>query len=862
MVNSINEFDKVRLSNATSTSAKPQENAKQVKQENTAIAKSANLRDEFVKEKRKNGLVDRFYNWVKNTTNLGLGPKKIDEKITLYEQGQIDEANVREDIKKYRNSQNNAQQILGDAASLAAGMTVYSKISNTIKLQSAKNQLGGNMIGAMASELKDVKYAKHVIGFFKNMTKTKRIAMATAGSAIVGAFVKKYVLKFNRLGSKEYKSQIDPKENKFERKYDQRALNRERRKANWKNFFTGGLNGIIAPLANLAGGIAGVPLVIAANLGTRYVQSQKDKDGKASVSDFAEKFKDNAIMNTAAAALIAAPLIKKANYNKVLGTNIEKVVTKLKDAKLKPAFDSAKTAYTELQEMLIGSDKLTKIIHGSLPDEEKIVKLIDENIFAAKFIQNADHFTHLARVMKENCPPSRTLDEAKNVISKTFGSKYEATKLLGVGTVAESYLAKNTETGKEVVIKLLKNGIDSNKINADKQKLVDLVKSKITDQKQLQYYLNNIDDLASGIGKEVDLKNEMESASRLVKFTKEANIVKPLEIKDNIYVMEKAPGISLKTLQDVSSLEARKNVYETLTKSGKIDFSKEIANIEKQIKEIKAKSPDFDQVNITPKEIDRLLSQYIKVQAEQFDRIYKNGKTLHGDIHPGNVFVDLKALKSGQGKAITLIDTGNVIDLSMGQARSALKLNEYVKRGNVKDIADYVTDGAILPENMTKDKARETVEKELRKVFFDTESELKYMNNDSVLALTANIMKKHNIIPASTQLNLERAKHHAKLSLNEILESFMETKYSKLNENDKAKAVLMISKDLASWGKRFITAKKVQEAKNMTQYPLSQIIKSKNNPNMLKTNSEDYLTYKFKQGMNKSTEDHLSSLGG
>ena len=198
----------------------------------------------------------------------------------------------------------------------------------------------------------------------------------------------------------------------------------------------------------------------------------------------------------------------------------------------------------------------------------------------------------------------------------------------------------------------------------------------------------------------------------------------------------------------------------------------------------------------------------------------------------------------------------------MGQARSALKLNEYVKRGNVKDIADYVTDGAILPENMTKDKARETVEKELRKVFFDTESELKYMNNDSVLALTANIMKKHNIIPASTQLNLERAKHHAKLSLNEILESFMETKYSKLNENDKAKAVLMISKDLASWGKRFITAKKVQEAKNMTQYPLSQIIKSKNNPNMLKTNSEDYLTYKFKQGMNKSTEDHLSSLGG
>ena len=336
-----------------------------------------------------------------------------------------------------------------------------------------------------------------------------------------------------------------------------------------------------------------------------------------------------------------------------------------------------------------------------------------------------------------------------------------------------------------------------------------------------------------------------------------------------IYIMEKAPGISLKTLQDVSSLEAAKNYYSKKLekfKSEKNEFGviyckDEINHIEQKIARIKENSPDFASIDITPKEIDRLLSQYIKVKTEQFDSIHKGGKVLHGDIHPGNIFVDLNALKSGKGNALTLVDTGNTIKLSMEQSKNALKLDQYIRRGNVKDISSYVVEGAILPPGMDEKAALEIVENDLRKIFFDNESALEYMNNDSLLALTSNIMRNHNIIPGSTQLNLEKAKHAAEQSFGDIMHSLVNTKYSPLktdSSKDKAKLTLMITTDIASWSARLLKAQKMQEFHNRMQYPLSQILKNSKNPNMLATNSEEYLTYQFKQSLPKNFENYGS----
>ena len=868
MSDKINAFNDFGFSNSPSAAANPNSDLKPpIPKEYLNGRNAVSIRDEFVKIKSRNGLFERAYDWLKNKTGLGFGSKKLESEISAYENGTESEKDVRDKLAKYRSSQYNAQQILGDAASFTAGMGVFSAVNNRLKILATKNKLNINPFAMITDVIPEKHPLNKLLSSIKNMPVVKRLAIAGLFSAVAGAFAKSIIVSVDRIGSKGYKTNIPKdKEHKSERDKDRKALTREKNRENFKNLYTGGLNGIISGFAGIAGGIIGVPLVILSNLGLRYVQSQKDSGNKPSINDFKDKFKDNAIMNGAASLLIAIPLFKKAHYNRILSKNLDAVASKLKGVELKFPFDAPTTAYSELKEMLLSSPKLSQIIDDShISVGKKIEKLISENIFAAKFIQNSGNSNELARALKESCPPSRTVEEAEELIAQTFGNKYSVSKLLGVGTVAETYLAKNTETGKEVCIKLLKNGINTEKINNDKEKMIQIVKSKIFDEKQLQYYIKNIEDLAEAIAKEVDLNNELNSAVELAKFSKYANVVKPFEIKNNIYVMEKAPGISLKTLQDVSSLEASKNYYSKMLAKfvkeknnfGINYYKEELENIEKRIAQIKENSPDFATIDITPREIDRLLSQYIKVKTEQFDSIYKGGKTLHGDIHPGNIFVDLNALKSGRGKALTLVDTGNTIQLSMEQSKSALLLNHYIKRGNVKDIASYVTEGAILPDGMTEKAALEIVETDLRKIFFDNESALQYMNNDSLLALTSNIMRKHNIIPGSTQLNLEKAKHASDQSFHDIVQSLVNTKYSSLNtesKKDKAKLTFMISKDVASWGARLLKSKKLQELHNMSQYPFKQIITNAKNPNMPATNSEDYLTYKFKQDMTNTFE--------
>ena len=101
----------------------------------------------------------------------------------------------------------------------------------------------------------------------------------------------------------------------------------------------------------------------------------------------------------------------------------------------------------------------------------------------------------MTTALREKCPPTRTLQEAQKYITSNLDSGYQVSKLLGVGTVEETYLAKDS-SGKDVCIKILKDGITKNKILNDKQKFVDMVKNmsdKTADEKD--YLLRNIEDL-------------------------------------------------------------------------------------------------------------------------------------------------------------------------------------------------------------------------------------------------------------------------------------------------------------------------------------------------------------------------------
>lgn len=835
---------------------------------------TSSVRDEFVKIKKNNGLVGKFYNFLKNKTNFGLGTKAVEKEIDKFEKGEIKEEKVREKISQYKISQENAVQSTGDIATGAVTISSYFLANNYIKKLRAQLELD-----ALPEIIKDIKkypeskrYKRYIQAENIIKSKSKTMLVMLPILAVAGGITKLIYGKAERIGSKEFKVDKKAFADKKEYKAEKKKAGKARRKANWKNFATGAVNGMLAPLTALAGGIAGVPAYLLATTGLRYASSKNDGKEK-SLNDFTKSLKDNAAVNTVTAAAIALPSIKKAHFSHVFDTNLGKVVDKLKGQQLQlPDLPSSKSAYQELEDLMLSSESIKKILK---PEEyiegrsleTNITNLTDENIFAVKFLQiknsgflsGYNPYHEISEALRESCPPTRTIEQAQQHINKMWGSNdYTVSKLLGVGTIAETYLAKD-KSGKEVCIKVLKEGINADKIAKDKEKFIKLItgdtpQDKLTDNQK--YLIRNINDLAEGISKEVDFVNEMNAAKELKKYTKTADVVVPMEAKQGIYVMEKAPGISVKTLVDYYECERHIKWARKMVKKYPDDiwYQEEIQRLEEKMQKIKSRSPEFAVFDMTPSQIKRLLKNYIDLQVEQFSKVDKNGKVVHADIHPGNIFINLEALKSGKGKLFTLIDTGNTIKLSKEQSVASLKVVGFIKNGNTKDLTSVVLEDAILPQGMTKEKAAELVENDFKKYFFDKETKIESMNMDTFYVLSENILRKHNIISNNTQLNLNKAKISARNSFNDLFNSFFEKKYgdkdwSTTNKAEMATAITRAMADGAEIGLKMTSAQTVQESKNLFQMSWKEAMNFLRNKNMLKTNSEEYLTYKLKQNM-------------
>lgn len=841
----------------------------------TNIITNSNIRDEFVKEKKNNGLIRKFYNFLKNKTNIGLGSKAVEKEIDKFEKGEISEENIKDTITKYKTSQQNSVQAFADTATAAVTISGYYLGNNFIKKYQAQDKL--NALPQFIKNIKEntdsikFKRLKLIEDILKSKTKATMLMLPILG--IVGGITKLTITKAERIGSKEFKVDKKAFTDKKELKAEKKKTRKERRKTNFKNFLTGAANGILAPVTALAGGIIGVPAYILATTGLRYTTNNKDKKDK-SLNDFAQSLKDNAAVNTLATVAVAVPAFKKAHFSHVLGKNLDKVVDKLKDVKLElPDLPSSKSAYQELEDFMLNSEAIQNIVKSDklyLSDnmDEIIQKLTDENIFAVKFLQiknkgllsgEYNQYGRISEALRENCPPTRTLEEAQEHINKLWGSsEYTVSKLLGVGTVAETYLAKDA-SGKEVCIKVLKDGINAEKIAKDKEKFIKLITGdtpldKLDDNQK--YLIKNINDLAEGISKEVDFINEMNAAKELKKYSKVADVVVPMEAKSGIYVMEKAPGISVKTLVDYYNCESSIKYFKRYAKKHPDTewIKPTIEKYEEDMKKIKSKAPEFEDFDMTPSQIKKLLKTYIDLQVEQFAKVDKNGKVIHADIHPGNIFINLQALKSGKGKLLTLIDTGNTIKLSKEQAMASLKVVGFIKNGNTKDLANIVLQDAILPQGLSKEEALVKVEKDLKTFFFDNKTKINSMNMDTFYALSDNILRKYNIIPNNTQLNLNKAKISAKNSFEDLVESFFDKKYGDKNWEDSSKAEMVAAitsaaKDMAEIGIKLQSANTIQETKNLTQMSTKEAMNFLRNKNMLKTNSEEYLTYKMKQNM-------------
>lgn len=849
--------------------------------------------DEYWKgEKRKNtGLVERLYNKIKNTTGLGVGSKKVEEALAKVNNGKISEEDFTKTVTKYNSSQETSAQLFADLFSVGAAGLTYFGLRNVAKLHHAGKKLN-NKFGSTNKYLEYAENASSAINlktmkeFFGKIlgkaakSKTKLAVLLTTMAAMVGGGVKMNILQLNRIGTEEYKTNkkdfngARTARDKLLYKTQKKINRKEKLESNFRNFVSGAINGALMPLSVVGGAIVGIPAYFLGNSLNRYFVGQKHNE--KSLNGYVNSFIDDGVGQFALGVATLVPMAKKGKFSAVFDKNLEKAFNKINsNEKMIDNPYAGKTTYEQLNDLMFNSPKIRDILYGdgarygkNLSINEQIQALSEENIFAVKLKQIQTNDT-LATAMQESCPATRTLEEATKEIQSKLGSDYKVKLNMGTGTIAETYLVEAPD-GKEVCVKMLKKGINAEKIENDKQKFIDIVKTQTgMSDAEKEYLIKNIEDLASGVRKEIDLENEKKAAETLVKFTKTAKVVKPIEVKDGLYIMEKADGISLKKLMELNNLDTYIKFTEKAIEKATNEKDKQL--YEKALKGYKADkeklSTTYKDIVLNEKDTDYMIEEYMKVLVEQLYKTDAAGRTLHADIHPGNIFIDVKALKARSGKVFTLIDTGNTIDLTAEQAARSMRLTQYVKHGDTKDLAKYFIEDANLAEsNLTKQEAEQKVEEALNKVFFDSNIRLNVMDNKEVMKLTSNIMKSLKIMPGDSQLNLEKARTSADKSMETFLNMWLNEAMSKIVTQDGhgqriLTGFLKAGKAAKKWNK-YIELQHEQESKNLLQMLKSpkEYFKSQTNPNYKAANSEDYLVYHLKQDIKPKNQYDAGDL--
>lgn len=908
------------------------------------------VQDEFVSQHKKNGLVERLYNGIKNLTGLGIGSKKVQAAITKFENGEKTEEEARQTIDKYRKSQATSAQITGDALSIGASIGTFFGTKKYIideapkaylrKIHGVAKRKENDAINSMFKiDWNKLRFSeKDLVKYFKDPTK-RDVKLGIMSLAAAG-FTKMLFGVIDRIGSKEFTT--DKKDfNGAVNPYDKAAFKSakkyergEKMKANFRNFASGAINGALLPITGLVGGIVGVPLYLVTNSLNRYFIGNHDEENK-SFKNYVQDLKNDGLTHAALALGVGIPAFLKTHNLSAIESASREGVKALQNIKINKqlAFED-KTTYDEISNLVLNSQSIKDIIGKeneiiANKDFERLsenllgeqttqltsmdelrnlaVKLCEENFFAAKFKQISKDNSALASILAENLPATRNFEAAQKYIDSVFGSgKYELDPkhyCLGVGTVAETYFAKNLQTGEEVCIKALKEGMNGDKIARDKKALLEIIeasKDKYSPA-EITKLKNSVEDLASGVLKEIDLKNEFEAAEKLAKDTNYANVVKGIEVKNNVYVMERAKGISLRSLMDLNEAYAYRDTLlgqgkgngmldqlnsviggdiieckmdngsriREIARNWKLSNEEKIAELDKLIEEIESKTPSHGNIKLEPNDLKNLIAEYQQVLVEQFNKISQDGKVMHGDIHPGNIFIDVDALKTmeGPGKmesiytgitgkvkrenhgVFTLIDTGNIIELNQEQSLALLNLSSYIEHGNHKKIAEYVMQGVEGDAlgGHTKEKATELVSEELKKYFFDPSYPLDVMTNDNVIKLTSSIMKKHGIVPNDTQLNLNKAIQSANNSYDSLVTGLFNGRLG----NGDALGQLFGFGEGAKDGKFLQEIKKsmekAQEKENLKHLSVQQRIQQKKMEGNVNPHQKEYHIYKLKQ---------------
>lgn len=675
----------------------------------------SNINFTQAKEKNQNTLVKTYA----LNSNLGICDYVIDnfshnkrkslEAIKKYDNHQND---LKKELDRRYNARKEVGDIVSDIAVSAASFTVF----------------------------KNIDKLSPVTELFKKGFGKKTKGVAIVASILTGATLKPIFSIIDRL--------IANKEEK------------NKKRSVIDNMTLGAINGLASPILSVGSLFLTIPGLMGINSGVRYFTS---KNSNKSLNEYLQIQKDNALLNISGAALgIGIVASKGKGTIKSWDEACKKAKANYQELK---NFENPYQRNINFKEEIDKQSEQLQLELGTLfsdlfynPHENKI---IDTNILLAKFLQTIpdkeidateainnmplpEKLKQVIKNLKGSCPPSYTPTEAQAVITKTFGNKYTIIreKPLGVGTVAETYLAKDNASGKEVVIKFLKKGMSKEKIEADRQQALDLLsKSELAkDNKELTYYTKYLNTMYDAWVKETDLSLEKDAAEIMASNARKFNVVKPIEVKDNIYVMEKASGVQLNKLDE----------------------------------ELKRRN-----MTLSQDQIKKLILNYNEVFIEQLISIPRSGqKLVQADPNSANIFIDLDNLE----KPITFLDLGNVLRYdNLTATRNALGHLDFIF-GNSRSLAKTNLEGAILPEGLSQSEALEKLTQELNKHIFNNKTQVPTPN--TINEFCSQVMREMKIIPNANNANLIKAEATYFANIFELRNKIQESLVKEIGKQD------------------------------------------------------------------------------
>ncbi len=761
-----------QINNIQFTAKKPDKTKKEKKAAiKPAINPNNDMNDVYISAKKKRGFIAKFYGAINKIIPLGLSDKKVKKKLIAYQEGKVSKQDTKKYIDRYENANFNSTEITIDTlASMAA--------------------VGVGFLG---------KKAKTLMNIFTPKYKKYALALTAGASVITGLAVKMGLKGLDSLGMDKNarKEQKRTKENLISGTMDGvsgfiSSLNPLLIPAGIAiNAFTRyitdkkddatlpSISDFLEKQKDSAGigilGLAGISVaaarghlnvakivesINATKINKQHVISYRPPEDQ--LTEFQQLARD---IGYDLGVIIKGEKFDPTGISKLdedfmkillekgQNGNIESKIRKLEEENIfLPKYlqtvvdipDDKQAKLIKQIDQLLEGYKERKMDSGYNGREFKfsfetsgIDRALDDLDEKNMDINGFKDLQQILKRIKSSCPTSRSIEDAQKMLDAEYNGKYKIEKLLGVGSVAESYLVKDSSNN-EFVAKLTKQHfLDKDKIAADKAKVVAKINMRAKDDYSLftskqtiktkerkQYDLNQVNNMYKVWGNEIHLNQEAISAKEIGEQASNFQPVGVIDAKPHIFIMEKAPGYQLD-----SDKFAQK----------------------------------WKEANLTEDDFKNFVENYVKVYCEQLFSLPKKGvKVVQSDPHGGNILVDvnkIKDLKNGS-KPITIIDYGNTTKTEQAQAIKNLFNHIDYLIGNTDAIAEAMLEGAKLGHNDKRTIIKE-MSKALKDKIYNTDTKIDVDNPvkifSTVNSFCLDFMQKKNIIPNASHINQMKA---------------------------------------------------------------------------------------------------------